>query len=104
MTTNHQRAVEILNNHWGVAKETGMADETECCVEALEEAGLLTPDQPEPNRRVHADNHTPHSLADNIAADERLMRYPKILSLPLPALVVALLIIQVAWQLGKMLI
>lgn len=51
MTSNHQRAVETLNKHWGIAKETGMADETECCVKALEEAGLVTPDQPEP------DNH-----------------------------------------------
>lgn len=47
MTTNHQRAVETLNKHWGVAKETGMADETECCVKALEAAGLLAPDTPE---------------------------------------------------------
>ena len=47
MTNNYQRAVEILNEHWGIAKETGMADETECCVKALEEAGLLMPDQPE---------------------------------------------------------
>lgn len=46
MTNNYQRAVEILNRHWGIAKETGMADETECCVEALEESGLLMPDLP----------------------------------------------------------
>lgn len=51
MTTNHQRAVETLNKHWGVANETGLADETECCVKALEEAGLLMPDQPEPDRQ-----------------------------------------------------
>lgn len=48
MTTNHQRATEILNSHWGVAAETGMADETKCCVEALTKAGLLMPDLREP--------------------------------------------------------
>ena len=48
MTSNYQRAVEILNRHWGVASETGMADETECCVQALEKAGLLMPDLTEP--------------------------------------------------------
>ena len=47
MTSNYQRAVETLNKHWGVAKETGMTDETECCVKALEKAGLLAPDTPE---------------------------------------------------------
>ena len=49
MTSKHQRAVEILNRHWGVASETGMADETECCVQALEKAGLLMPDLTEPH-------------------------------------------------------
>ncbi|MGJ4169955.1 hypothetical protein ACKFRT_04400 [Corynebacterium sp. YSMAA1_1_F7] len=48
MTNNYQRAVEILNKHWGVAAETGMADETECCAKALAEAGLLMPDLREP--------------------------------------------------------
>lgn len=48
MNNNYQRAIETLNEHWGVAKETGMADETECCVKALEDAGLLMPDLTEP--------------------------------------------------------
>lgn len=48
MTTNYQRAIEILNKHWGVAKETGMADEAECCVKALAKANLLAPELAEP--------------------------------------------------------
>lgn len=62
MTTNHQRAIEILNSHWGVAAETGMADETKCCVEALSKAGLLTPDLPEHD--VISANGTPVWRAD----------------------------------------
>lgn len=60
MTTNHQRAVETLNKHWGVANETGLADETECCVKALEEAGLLMPDLPKPTSTSIAGYHKAH--------------------------------------------
>ena len=48
MTTNQQRAVEVLNQHWSVAQETQQDDETACCVQALADAGLLMPDLPEP--------------------------------------------------------
>lgn len=47
--SNFDRAVEVLNKHWSVARASGEADETRCCVRHLEEAGLLAPDTPEPD-------------------------------------------------------
>lgn len=48
MTSNQQRAVEVLNRHWSVAQETQQDDEAVCCAQALADAGLLMPDLPEP--------------------------------------------------------
>ena len=50
MTSNQQRAVEVLNRHWSVAQETQQDDEAACCAQALADAGLLMPDLPEPDR------------------------------------------------------
>lgn len=50
------------------------------------------------------EDYTPRSLADDLADDERLMCFPKLLSLALLVPVVAFLVIQVAWQLGKVLV
>lgn len=46
--SNIDRAVRVLNEHWSVAQESGQADEAECCVQALADAGLLAPDPPKP--------------------------------------------------------
>ena len=48
MSSNQQRAVEVLNRHWNVAQETQQDDEAVCCAQALADAGLLMPDLPEP--------------------------------------------------------
>ena len=50
MSSNQQRAVEVLNRHWNVAQETQQDDEAVCCAQALADAGLLMPDLPEPKR------------------------------------------------------
>ena len=42
--SNIDRAVRVLNEHWSVAQESGQADEAECCVQALADAGLLAPE------------------------------------------------------------
>ena len=69
---------------------------------------MINPDWRDRNRIKESpdteDDHTPRSLADDLADDERLMYFPKLLSLILLALVVAFLVIQVAWQLGKMMV
>lgn len=43
--SNIDRAVRVLNEHWSVAQESGQADEAECCVQALADAGLLAPNR-----------------------------------------------------------
>ena len=50
MTSNQQRAVEVLNRHWSVAQETQQDDEAVCCAQALADAGLLMPDSSRLNR------------------------------------------------------
>lgn len=47
MASNFDRAVDVLNEHWSVAQLSGEEDETICCVQRLQEAGLLAPEPPE---------------------------------------------------------
>jgi len=52
---NIDRAAQVLMRHWGVAQIDGIPDdETECCAQALADAGLLAPTLPQPNLE-HAD-------------------------------------------------
>ena len=42
---NIDKAAQVLMRHWGVAQLDGIPDdETECCAQALADAGLLAPD------------------------------------------------------------
>lgn len=43
--SNVDKAAQVLMRHWGVAQIDGVPDdETECCAQALADAGLLAPD------------------------------------------------------------
>lgn len=50
------------------------------------------------------EDYTPRSLADDLADDEKLIHFANVLALTLLVPVVAFLVIQVAWQLGKVLV
>lgn len=43
--SNIDKVAQVLMKHWGVAQLDGVPDdETECCAQALADAGLLAPD------------------------------------------------------------
>lgn len=50
------------------------------------------------------EDYTPRSLADDLADDEKPIRFAAALTRTLLVVIVAFLVIQVAWQLGKVLV